>query len=85
MGKQRGFAICHLRFAIQDAFFSILPNRVRTRLGRELTRARRPLMNRVIQDLRYAIRLIARAPGFAAVVVVQESIAQPLGVPTRRC
>jgi hypothetical protein len=24
MDKQRGFAILHLRFAIQDAFFSIL-------------------------------------------------------------
>jgi len=24
MEKQRGFAILHLRFAIQDAFFSIL-------------------------------------------------------------
>jgi hypothetical protein len=24
MGKQRGFAILHLRFAIQDALFSIL-------------------------------------------------------------
>jgi len=24
MVKQWGFAICHLRFAIQDAFFSIL-------------------------------------------------------------
>jgi hypothetical protein len=24
MAKQPGFAICHLRFAIQDAFFSIL-------------------------------------------------------------
>jgi hypothetical protein len=24
MGKHRGFAILHLRFAIQDAFFSIL-------------------------------------------------------------
>jgi len=24
MGRQRGFAIRHLRFAIQDAFFSIL-------------------------------------------------------------
>jgi len=30
MDKQRGFAILHLRFAIQEAFFSILPGLGRT-------------------------------------------------------
>jgi hypothetical protein len=41
MEKQRGFAILHLRFAIQDAFFSILIAGAAgpTRAGRATRRA----------------------------------------------
>jgi hypothetical protein len=41
MEKQRGFAILHLRFAIQDAFFSILLMFVAGRAGVQCGRRQR--------------------------------------------